>query len=173
MINKYNVKLIISGYTITQARKIVINGIRGWEKRKSLAMKERNKLFRSGRESRPQRIKKKTVGRTTWFKKKPNIKKGATKLVEDDKMKGGWENKKSTGRRMNKKDENNVDMRTIAVLFVENTKDGILAKELREVMERIKGILGYNIKIVERSGTPLKLRFALSRIGEGGECGRE
>ena len=39
-------------------------------------------------------------------------------------------------------------------------------------MERIKGILGYNIKIVERSGTPLKMMFSLSRIGEGGECGR-
>ena len=173
VVDQFAKKVLTSGYTIQQTKRIVINGIRGWEKRKSLAMKERNKLFRSGKESRPQRIKKKTVGRTTWFKKKPNSKKDTTKLVEDAKIRGGCKDKKSTGKRMNKKDENNVDMRTIAVLFVENTKEGVLARELREVMERIKYILGYNIKIVERSGTPLKLMFALSRIGEGGECGRE
>ena len=39
-------------------------------------------------------------------------------------------------------------------------------------MERLKVILGYNIKVVERAGTPLKLMFPLSKIGEGGECGR-
>jgi len=58
-------------------------------------------------------------------------------------------------------------------MFVENTKDGELARELSEVMSRIKGILGYNIKTVERFGIPLKLMFALSMIGEGGECGHE
>ena len=48
-------------------------------------------------------------------------------------------------------------------MFVENTKEGVLAKNLREVIERIKGILGYKIKIVERAGTPLKLMFPLSK----------
>ena len=35
-------------------------------------------------------------------------------------------------------------------------------------MERLKDILGYNIKMVERTGTPLKLMFPLSKKGEGG-----
>ena len=46
-----------------------------------------------------------------------------------------------------------------------------MAKNLREVMERLKH--GYNIKIVERSGTPLRLLFPLPKIKEGGECGRK
>ena len=57
-------------------------------------------------------------------------------------------------------------------MFVENTKGGVLAKNLREVVERIKGILGYRVKIVERAGTPLKLMFPLSKVGQGGECGK-
>ena len=63
--------------------------------------------------------------------------------------------------------------RTAAVLFVENSKDGRLAKNLREVGERLKGILGYNIEVVERAGTALKLMFPLSRVSEGRECGRQ
>ena len=64
-------------------------------------------------------------------------------------------------------------MRTAAVLFVENTKEGELAKNLRAVIERLKHILGYSIKVVERSGTPLKLMFPLSKVGEGQGCERE
>ena len=58
-------------------------------------------------------------------------------------------------------------MRTASVLFVPNTKDSLLAKNLPDVVERLKNILGYNVKIVERSGTPLKLMFPLTKIGEG------
>ena len=63
-------------------------------------------------------------------------------------------------------------MKVAAVTFVENTKDGALAKEMREILERQKIILGFRIKVVERSGTPLRLMFPLSKVGEGGECGR-
>ena len=47
-----------------------------------------------------------------------------------------------------------------------------MAKKLREIMERIQNILGYRIKIVERAGTPLKLLFPLSDLGEEDKCGR-
>ena len=62
------------------------------------------------------------------------------------------------------------ELKTSAVLFVENTKDGALARKLRELVERIQYILGFRIKIVERPGTPLKMMFPLSRIGQGREC---
>ena len=66
-----------------------------------------------------------------------------------------------------------LEPRTAAVMFVNNTKDGQLAKNLREVVERVKNILGYKIKIVERAGTSLKQMFPLTRIGGNKECGRE
>ena len=64
-------------------------------------------------------------------------------------------------------------LRTRTVLFVENTKEGGLARKLREVVERIQHILGYRKKVVERSGTPLKLLFPLGGLGEDDRCGRE
>ena len=64
-------------------------------------------------------------------------------------------------------------METAAVLFIEGTKESKLAKEMKDVVEKMKHILGYKIKIVERSGTPLKLMFPLSKVGEGKGCTRE
>ena len=48
-----------------------------------------------------------------------------------------------------------------------------MAKRLRGVVERLKGILGYKIKIVERAGTPLRQMFPLTQVGQGGECGKD
>ena len=42
-------------------------------------------------------------------------------------------------------------LKTSAVLFMENTKDGELAKDMRKVMRRVENILGYRIKIIERT----------------------
>ena len=38
---------------------------------------------------------------------------------------------------------------------MDNTKEGGLARKLREVVERIQNILGYRIKVVERPGSSL------------------
>ena len=62
-------------------------------------------------------------------------------------------------------------MKVAAVTFVENTKDGALAKEMREIVEHQKIILGFRIKVVERSETPLRLVFPLSKVGEEGNVG--
>ena len=55
-------KVLTSGYSIQQTRRIIINGIRGWERRKRTAIEERTKVFRTGKESRPNRIEKRTIG---------------------------------------------------------------------------------------------------------------
>ena len=44
-------------------------------------------------------------------------------------------------------------LKTRTVLFVEQTKGGGLARVIRELLARIEHILGYKIKVVERSGT--------------------
>ena len=72
--------------------------------------------------------------------------------------------------RVMKEDKNH---RIAAVLFTENTKNGELAERLRGALEKIEDILGYRIKGVERSGTPLKQMFPLTKVGGGQECGRE
>ena len=47
-------------------------------------------------------------------------------------------------------------MKTRTVLFVEQTRDGLLAKSIREVLTRLEGLLGFKVKVVERAGTSLR-----------------
>ena len=64
------------------------------------------------------------------------------------------------------------EIKNRSVLFIENTRNGELAKAIKEVCGRLEDIFGYRIKVVERAGTPLKLLFPLGRLDEGTVCGR-
>ena len=175
VVDQFSVKVLTSGYSLLQTRRIALTGIRGWERKVERAQKEGRRLYRTAEDSLPGRIKKKTIGRTSWYKKKrrgenskeSKQKSKRQKSKDQDQAQG---RKKEEGKNDDKEED---DLETAAVLFVENTKGGALAKEIREILERLKVILRYRIKVVERSGTPLKLMFPLSKVGEGGACGRE
>ena len=70
VVDNFGKKLLTSGYSLKQVRTITMNGIRGWERRKSRARNEGRTIFRTSRQSMPGRIKKRTIGKTTWYKKK-------------------------------------------------------------------------------------------------------
>ena len=169
VVDDFGKKLLTSGYSIHQVRTIALNGIRGWERRRTRARKLGKGLFRTSRESMAGRIKKRTIGKTTWYKKKRTVEqedKFAKKLTSRERTTRGYNGNQKTGK------EGVENLETAAVLFVEGTKDSKLARELREIIERVKHILGYRVKVVERSGTALKLLFPLSKVGEGGPCAR-
>ena len=56
VVDKFSKKLLTSGYSETQSRRIVINGIRGWEKRLMRSKAEKRNLFRTSKESMSGRI---------------------------------------------------------------------------------------------------------------------
>ena len=170
VVDSYSQKLLTSGYSRVQTRRIILNGIRGWENKKSRAKREQRRVNRTAKESMKGRVIKKAIGKNNWFRK-------STKSKNFNENKGertSYDKNGENNYQKNKKESGVQDksLRTAAVMFVENTKEGKLAKNLREVVERVKHILGYSIKIVERAGTPLKLLFSLSRVGGGQECGR-
>ena len=125
---------------------------------------------------------KKTVGKTRWFRTKRRAKKktedrkwwntNKEEMAGTNNQEYSKTNARNTTKTNKEEDIPKKELRTASVLFVPNTKDSLLAKNLREVVERLKNILGYNVKIVELSGTPLKLMFPLTKIEEGVECGR-
>ena len=188
MIDEFSKKLLTSGYTLVHTRRITINGIGGWGSRKEVARQERRRVFKTASDSLAVRIRKKLTGKTSWYKpgKKNNKKNQCPPPITEEDMRGEH-TKTRTGKLENKdrqrredpdtnmKEEDRrgeKDARTMAVMFIDNTKNRELAKNMRSVVKRIKGILGFKIKIVERSRTPLKLMFPLSKIGEGREGGR-
>ena len=58
--------------------------------------------------------------------------------------------------RKNKKDSLNNEA-PISVLFIDNTKGGMLAKRLQSEESRLSTMTGYRIRVAEAAGTPLSI----------------
>ena len=63
-------------------------------------------------------------------------------------------------------------LKTRTVLFVEQTRECRLAKDLREVLARLKNILGFMVKVVERCGASLKNSLHKTNPWAGSHCSR-
>ena len=74
VVDQFGKKILTSGYSLLQTRKITLNGVRGWERKLERIFKDNKQLYRTAEESLPGRIKKKTTGRTTWYKKRTRTK---------------------------------------------------------------------------------------------------
>ena len=60
----------MSGYNLQQASRIVLGGIRGWRRRMERAREECRNLYRKARDCQESRLRKKTLGKSTWFRGK-------------------------------------------------------------------------------------------------------
>ena len=169
VLDQFAKKVLTSGYSLVQTRRIALSGVRGWENKRLRRTQDGLRVFRTGKESLSSRIKKRTTGRTTWFRKKRITTAQDSQRVTPASQSGGsckprqprgdvrrglvtqGENKCQDGVKYKELQEN---LRTSTVLFVENTKGGELAERMRTTLKRIEEILGYRVKVVERSGTP-------------------
>ena len=83
VLDQFARKALTSGYSVIQTRRIVLNGLRGWERKKLRRTQDGLRIFRTGKESLSSRIKKKTTAKTTWFRKK------GRKNIQEFKLKDG------------------------------------------------------------------------------------
>lgn len=72
VVDQFGKKLLTSGSTLPQTMKIALSGIRGWERKMRRLEGKISSLFRNSEESMKGRIRKKAVGKMTWYKKKKN-----------------------------------------------------------------------------------------------------
>ena len=61
----------------------------------------------------------------------------------------------------------------VSVLFVDNTKNGTLAKRLQEEEKRLGGITSYRVRVVESAGMALSRLLPSTNPWGPGDCGRE
>ena len=115
-------------------------------------------MKRRAKDSLGDRMKKVFLSKSSWYK-------GRSKVDYYGSRKGG--NRK--GGEQPKREEY---LEQKSVLFVEHTRDGELCRRLREVIGRMAPLLGFSIKVVERSGRTLKSCFPQSSLWEGVHCGR-
>ena len=85
-LDNYAVKLLTSGFSLEQTRKIILSGLKGYEGKIQRRKLEMAPLYRTSEESGPSRTRKKLLGKSTWFKGSNG---GGKK---NDKINGGGKN---------------------------------------------------------------------------------
>ena len=161
VIDRYGIKLLSSGYSKDQTKKIVVNGIKGYlrkrERRKTAGRGHRIHL--TSEESHATRMKKKMLGKSSWYRNKRSDK-------DDSKYPG---QRQGRGPREGRKMDN---LKTRAVMFVEQTPMGELARRVKEQLQGLETTLGFKIKVVERTGKSLQSVFSQTQAWQGLQCGR-
>ena len=121
VVDQYAQKLLNSGFRREQTRKILLNGIKGCEANKQRRAAEGRSLRSTAQGSRGSRIKKKLLGKSSWYKSRKNP--GPTQEMRSS-APGSKQNKiKKT------QEQRTPPMKTI--LFVEHTKNGELAADMK------------------------------------------
>ena len=140
ILDQYVLKLCRSGYSVAQARQIIISGLRGYIRKVKAAEESNQGLHRSAESSLASRIHKKTFEKTSWYKE---TKKGKYKAPRYNRRKQNKKNIKKNGAPK-------------AVLFVPRSNDSLLCKRLRAEESKLAEITGWRCKIVERNGDQLR-----------------
>ena len=153
VVDKYAKKLLQSGYNKEQTRKMIMNGIKGFERKRKMRGEQ---LRRTAKKSSKSRHVKKLLSKTTWYKKKSS---------PDNNSRG-----KGGGAAVKNKEQ---EQEPQSVLFVEYSRNGELASRMRELMKRLAKVIGFSVKVVERAGTALKNLFPTTTLWDGNQCGRE
>ena len=164
VVDDYTQKLMNSGFRGEQLKRIIVNGIKGYEGKLKRCQEQGRRLHRTSTDSQGARVRKKLLAKANWFKNKRKTQ-GAT----DTKV-TRWDQSQGAHRGRNVK---NRELELKSVLFVEQTPKGELAGRLREAMRSMEQTLGFKIKVVERTGRSLGSKFPLGNLWDGTRCGRE
>ena len=78
-----------------------------------------------------------------------------------------------SGPSKKREQQENTNLKIRTVIFIEQTKDGKLAKLVREVVTRMESMMGFRIKVVERAGTCLKNVLPNTNPWAGEHCSRK
>ena len=186
VVNEYTDKLAQSGYQKVQVRRIIMAGLKGYEKALERDMSGRGSLHRSAEEGASSRIKKKLLGKSSWFKNNSSKRDGSGDLQKTPNGR-----RKTANREHHSRAKKNLAVATVdglchtqaspalpnndkvtTVLFVPQTPGGILAERLRQAEKQLGGLIGDKIKMVERGGVTMRRTFHQSNPWAGAKCGR-
>ena len=161
IVDNYAQKLLNSGFSREQTRRILIGGIKGFGAKVKRCLKEGRSLWRTAEDSRGSREMKSLLGRASWYKKKKDKK----DWYREEHNKKGAKNEKRKEEMIKERIPHK------SVMFVEQTVGGSLASKLRELIDHLAPILGFSVKIVERTGSSIKSLFSQD-LYKGEKCGR-
>ena len=158
-----------SGHSPKFIKRILINGITSFEsKLMNCKLSKTDPKFRplyQHSDRNKKRLKKKAMSKANWFKDQEKTMDDESACKDEQVSRKRAKSKKSyqeDGRRIP----------TTTVMFVPNTKNGLLLAKLMEREEILSQLTGFRIKFAEAGGTQLGNMFSLD-MGKGQHCRRE
>ena len=163
VLNKYSEKIVRSGYNVTQARAIMLSGIRCFYKKISehkMQGLSRNRNMMCPR-SRLKRIIKHKSDKTMWYKTDPN-------------KQGEHQTRREYDKRQKKSVNNKPDLRkTVTVINILRTHDGNMARMISEAERKLRAICSTKVKVIESVGPTLKSMLVRSNPWANLNCPRD
>ena len=169
-VDHFTQQLVNSGYSTQKIKEVVISSLKG-VMRKEKRIKEGKNKYRSAKESLVERMNKKLLEATTWYKEmKINEDTEEDKMIADffKSNDGAWKDfrrKEKLGHneyRKRKRKAKYTDKNTVnqqnkiqAVFFVQHTPYSEMAKRMRAKMESLEKLGKFKVKIVERAGNKI------------------
>ena len=182
VLDEFSYKMVNSGHAKPAIWKVLIGGIKGYERDVKKCKETGKPLNRSAAYNARSRKRKKLLAKSNWFRQ--------TDKNEED-VPGGWnqEHKKNQkdvekqghgkkapmphGWKARGPKKIRQHLRMSTVMFVEYSHDGSLQKRMREVVEKLATMLGFRVRISERGGTPLSSLLSNKNPWGGQSCGRK
>ena len=142
IVDEFAKQLMMSGYGRDQARRIITSGLVGYENMKDRAAAAGEGIHKSAASSAVARRRSRLLGRGNWFRSPP-------KNVTKDTSKPRQRSAKGFQARPKRK-------LPVSTLFCVQTRNGLLAKSLKQQERKLAEMTGETIKIIERSGVTVK-----------------
>ena len=157
ILDEYHRRLMLSQYSLEASRRIMVAGLRGYERIREKAARTGGNINRSEEEGAAGRYKKKLLGKSTWFKK-----------TKDN-------DQQFQGRRRRRRMSGGAEPAppVTSVLFVPKTQDSGLARGLQEVELRLSAITKERVRVTERGGKSLLQLLHTNDPFAGAPCGRD
>ena len=170
VVEHYVGQLKNSGYSRKEAKEIVTCGVVGWRRHLERRQKRGQDQYLEAGETLEDRERKKLLEKTSWYK--PDRKRKAEDAASKYRYKPvGCKRKRKGG---NPDHEGTAEKSKIkGVMFIPYTKHSELATRLRENEQRMEGMTGCRIKIVERGGQKLVDILHKANPWAGTDCNRE
>ena len=184
VVENYVQQLVNSEYNWKQIREICVSALIGYKRQETLRKLKKRPKYRSGVQSLKSRIDKKISEKFNWYKRKnrkfedanENVKEKGKMKMESINEKSRWKHYKRRKPRIAAlENETRIkgEIEAKAVLFVQNTKDSVLANQIRDMIQKLKPWTGINLKVVERAGDKIQDLLHKSNPWEDQDCERK
>ena len=140
---------------------MVVSAVRNYERKEKERIREKKPKYRHGKDTTGIRARKKMLENITWFRNNKDKKKDNNDLEREN------------GRKRWRHQIEKATDSPQAVIFVPCTENSALAKEIREIILKLKPFTSINLKVVERSGKKLIDTLHKSNPWENAVCERE